>query len=118
MGVQPRAHGIEGHQVLRPVLNIRGDIEIAYLLPLLLLFLLLLFGAKSTQQTAMALRDPTFLQASVTRSRRVCLHFIILKLSLLDGSVCLAASPVHIRYLSPMVEGLVLLILPKRGINR
>lgn len=45
MRVHSGAYGIEGPQVLRPVLNVSGDIEIALNETLLLLFLLLLFGA-------------------------------------------------------------------------
>lgn len=67
----------------------------------------------------MALRDPTFLEASVTGPRRLCLHFIVLKLLLLDGSVGLTASPVHVGNISPMmVEALPFLILPTLGILR
>jgi hypothetical protein len=66
----------------------------------------------------MALRNPTFLEASVTGLRRLCLHFIILKLLLLDGSVGLTASPVQVGNISPMVEALHVLILPTLGIHR
>jgi hypothetical protein len=43
--VHPGTNCIEGPQVLRPVLNVSGYIEIALTETLPLLFLLLLFGA-------------------------------------------------------------------------
>lgn len=63
MRVHPGPYGVKSSEVLRPVLNVSRDIDVALVLldALLLLFLLLFLGPHATQQTALALRDPASL---------------------------------------------------------